>query len=747
MMRILVWFTIGFVLAAIVGAYLYSGIWLLLAALLCVLIISCLLLFRTKINPILVVVCIGLTVGLCYHWGYDRVMLSSAKAYDGSAVPAEVTATDFSFDTGYGMGVDGKIQLNGRNYRTRLYYPGELSVKPGDVIRIHAKLRYTPYGGLQISTYHKGEGIFLLAYGENVPVVTKTEGSIIPFFASYLRKWIGEQIMEAFPEDTAPFAKALLIGNDEDISFADNLAFQKSGIRHVIAVSGLHVSTLFSIIYFLTGRKRMLLLLLGLPILFLFAAVAGFSPSVVRACIMQALLIVSLAVNRQYDPGTALSFACLVILLVNPLAITSVSFQLSVGCMIGIILLSGPIAQYMKSKTKLSKGKGWKAKTVRGIIGSVSVSLGAMITTMPLCAIHFGAVTVIGILTNLLVLWLILFIFCGIIGVCLLSCLYMPIGCFAAGILSWPIRYVLAVSGAIAKIPFGSAYTDSPYTVLWIIFTGFLIILFLLSRKKSVIWLVASVVALYGLSLTAAWAEPRMDNVRVTVLDVGQGQCVLLQSKNQTYMIDCGGEDPERTATAAINAMGSQGIFRLDGLILTHYDEDHSNGASYLLEVMPVDTIYMPDTDPENEIRRQIEAMDVSVNLICENQKLYLPTGILDIFPSNYGTIGNESSMCILFQGENCDILITGDRDFAGEHALLEQVEIPELELLIAGHHGASTSTGLELLRRCSPAVVAISVGKENIYDHPHSDAVMRMINAGCVIRRTDLEGTIIFRG
>ncbi len=741
------WFTVGFAIAAIVGAYLYSGIWLLAVAFFGVLVISCLLLFRRKINPIVFGLLIGFAVGLCYHWGYDRIVLSSAKVYDGTTVPVEVTATDFSFETEYGMGVDGRIKLNGRSYRTRLYYQGEMPAQPGDNIRIHAKLRYTPSGGLQISTYHKGEGIFLLAYGENEPVIDKAADSHVRYFASYMRKGIRDRIVQIFPDDTAAFAKALLIGDDSDITYEDNIAFQKSGIRHVIAVSGLHVSILFCIVYFLTGRKRMLVLMLGLPVLFLFAAVAGFSPSVVRACIMQALLIISLAIDRQYDPGTALSFACLVILMVNPLAITSVSFQLSVGCMIGILLISGPIQNYLKGKIKLSRGKGWKAKLVRWCIGSVSVSIGAMITTMPLCAMYFGMVTVIGILTNLLVLWLILFIFCGIIAACLLSCVFLPLGSIIAGILSWPIRYVFLVSKAIAAIGVGSVYTDSPYSVLWIVFTFLLLALFLLTKKRSAIWLAVSVVVLYALSLAASWAEPRMDSVRVTVLDVGQGQCVLLQSKNHVYMIDCGGDDPQMTATTAINAMGAQGIFRLDGLILTHYDDDHCNGAVYLMEAIPVEQVYLPDTDPDNETRKQLENMAISINWVCDNRMIDLPTGNLQIFPSNFGSIGNKSSMCILFQGGNCDILITGDRNISGEHMLLVQADIPELELLVAGHHGASTSTGLELLQRCDPAVVVISAGKDNFYGHPHSETLKRLSDAGCIVRRTDLEGTIIFRG
>lgn len=744
--RKLMWFTIGFSAAAAICAYFLSGIWLLISAIAGCVAFIVFLILRKRIHPVLFVVLMGLCFGLLYNWGYDTLLLSAAKDYDGAALPVEVQATDYSFETGYGAGVDGKVSVNGKVFRTRLYFQGEQSVKPGDRIRINAKLRYTPTGGLQTATYHKGEGIFLLAYGQSEPVLIENNGFQMRFLSSYFRKGICERIMDVFPDDTAAFAKALLIGDDSDISFGDNIAFQKSGIRHVIAVSGLHVSILFSLIYYVTRKNRFLSMLIGLPVLLLFAAVAGFSPSIVRACVMQALMILAMVLDREYDPGTSLSFACFVMLTVNPLTITSVNFQLSVGCMIGIFLFSGRIRDYFAGKITHKNPKSIKAKLIRWLTTSVSVSISAMIFTMPLCAIYFDMVTVIGIVTNLLVLWVITYIFCGIIVACLLSLLWMPAGYVVALLVSWLIRYVLMVSRLLAAIPGGAAYSDSPYTVLWIVTTIILIALYFIIKRKFPTLLASIIASLYLLSLTISWAIPRLYNVQVTVMDVGQGQCVLIQNKDRAYMIDCGGSDPKRTATTAINAMGAQGIHRLDGLILTHYDEDHCNGASYLLEVIPVEQLYLPDAEPENEIRRLLERSDVPITWVTENRSVRLESGYLRIFPGISGATGNESSMCILFQSKNCDILITGDRSISGENLLLEQNSIPELELLVAGHHGAETSTGEELLRICSPETVAISAGKGNIHQHPNDATLERLKIAGCLIRRTDLEGTIIFR-
>ena len=103
--------------------------------------------------------------------------------------------------------------------------------------------------------------------------------------------------------------------------------------------------------------------------------------------------------------------------------------------------------------------------------------------------------------------------------------------------------------------------------------------------------------------------------------------------------------------------------------------------------------------------------------------------------------------MCVLFQVENCDILITGDRSTVGEKALLQQMELPEIDILIAGHHGSGSSSGLELLTKIKPKIVAISVSQDNYYGLPSEKALYRLNLFGCKIYRTDREGTIVFKG
>lgn len=748
-MRKLVWFAVGFAAAAVLCAYLPLETAALYIAILCGLFCMGLSFLKDNRSAVLAVTLLGFSFGMLYCWGYGAVMLSGAKSYDGKSEWVEIEATDYSFETGYGTGVDGTATLDGHNYRVRLYLDDYQEIKPGDRISGRVRLRYTCEGGIENATYHRGEGIFLLAYGEGGIRIEKADAVPGKYFAARWRKQISGRLDDIFPEDTAFFAKALLLGDDSGISFADNQAFQKSGIRHVVAVSGLHVSILFSVVYFATGRRRLLTLLTGLPVLFVFAAVAGFTPSVVRACIMQGLLILSVAVDREYDPATALAFAVLVILAVNPLTVTSAGFQLSVGCMIGIFAFSQSIRDYLFDEKRFGncRGKNLKARLARWFVSSVSVSVSAMVVTVPLCAWYFGTVSLVGILSNLLILWIISFVFCGILASWALSALWMTGGCIAALIVSVPIRFVLTVSRLLAEIPFAVAYTQSPYTVVWLILAYCLLALFFLCKNKKPGLLTAGIIGLYLVCQAFTWIEPQTDGFRMTLADVGQGQCILLQSKDEAYLIDCGGDDPQRTADTALQMLGANGINSLDGLILTHYDTDHANGAMYLLESFKVEMLYLPDTDPDAPIRRQLKSHTTAIQWLDENITLSCGTGKLILYPTENGQSGNESSMCILFQGENCDILVTGDRDWEGEHLLLQQGNIPDIEVLVAGHHGAASSTGLELLQKTRPELVLISVGEKNLHGHPDPIILERLARIGCEVRRTDLEGTIIIRG
>lgn len=741
------WFTIGFAAACIAGVYLVTGIWLLLLGGFLLAGLVGVLFVKSAHSRKIACLLLGSIIGIAWLFAFDKLYLQPARQMDGQTVILQIEATDFSRPTAMGVAAEGRAECNGRSYRVQFYLNEAASISPGDLVEGGFTLRYTG-GGIEEPTYHQGKGIFLLAYPKGTIETQNREETPHKYFAPVLRQRILSLLERLFSADCAPFAKALLIGHTSDLPYETVTALKVSGVYHIVAVSGMHVSILFALVYILCGKHRFFTAVFGIPVLCVFAAVAGFSPSIVRACVMQVLMMIALLVNKEYDPPTALAFAVLLLLTSNPLTITSVSFQLSVGCMVGIFLFTQRIHDYFMQETRLgpAKGKSLKARLTRWVVASVSVTLGAMSVTAPLCAVYFGSVSIIGILTNILFLWLVSIVFYGIMAACLLGAIWMPLGIGISWVLSWPIRVILWGTDMISRVPVASVYTSSIYIVAWLIFAYILLTVFLKTKKKNpVILTCCLLIGLVG-AIAFSWIEPRLDDYRITAVDVGQGQCILLQNEGKYYMVDCGGDSDDKAADEASKFLLSQGIFHLDGLIITHYDEDHAGGADELLGRISADKLYLPVFNGENDIRQEL-TQEYSDKIHWVTEDMVLEDAGITIYASEQRNDANESSLCILFQPKKCDILITGDRSMDGERELLNRVDLPDLEILVAGHHGSRTSTSLELLKATSPEIALISVGANNRYGHPTEETLERLNIFGCKAYRTDLEGTIILRG
>ena len=691
------------------------------------------------------VLCLGIVMGLGWFQIYSSAYLSRTAGLDGAMAEVTARCTDYSYETDYGCAVEGFLYLEGVPYRGKFYVNSAMDMEPGDVLRGKFRLQLTTNDGAEGPTFHQGKGIFILGYQRDDAQLIKVAEKPFWAYPAILRHNLTEKIEEYFPEDTAPFAKALLLGDRTGIDYETNTAFKVSGIMHVIAVSGLHVSILFTLINLLCLKRRWLVALIGLPTLLLFAAVAGFSPSVVRACIMQGLMILAMLLGKDYDGPTELAFASVVMLTVNPLVITSVSFQLSVGCVIGILLFQRRIYDWLYSRL-CNKKKPDFVKIKRWFASSVAVTLSAMSLTTPLSAYYFGAVSLVGVLTNLLTLWVISFVFYGIMLAIALSLVLPGLAGILASAISWPIRYILALSALLSRFPLAAVYTRSIYTVVWLVFCYLLLAVFLFSRKKQPSLLLGC--ALFGLclSLGASWLEPFTDDCRLTVLNVGQGQSIIWQSEGKTYLVDCGGDYDDDAADLAAETLLSQGISRIDGRVLTHFDRDHAGGAEYFLSRIPADMIIVPDYEDGSGIRQALEEKypDRIYPVSTDVELSYAETQI-SLFAPVTGDSSNESSLAVLFRHENCDILITGDRSGFGERMLLKTAEIPQVDVLVAGHHGSADSTCDELLQAVQPEIVVISVG-ENSYGHPSQTVLDRIEQYGALVYRTDIHGNIVLR-
>lgn len=742
-MRRLMWFTIGFAAACGLRVWVLPETWMLPEMLI---LIGCIIAFPFDRKFVFCraagIVCLGAVLGFGWFSGFSRHYLDRLMPLHETEQSICIEASDYSFDTGYGIGVDGKVSLGGKTYRIRAYINEQTELKPGDTVTGTFRLRVSVPTEESDGTYHAGMGVFLLAYQDSEIAVSAAQELSARHYPAVLSRKIGETLRSCFPEDTAAFAKALLLGDIKDLNYELDTALKISGIRHVVAVSGLHVAILFCLIQMVTLKNPILTALLGMPVLLLFASLAGFTPSVSRACMMCSLMILGRILDREYDGLTSLSFAALIMLMLNPWAVTSVSMQLSVASVAGIFLFYHPINGWLLGKYADAKGKKLSLKIRKWITMSVSVTISAMVLTTPLSALYFGVVSLIGILTNLLTLWAVSVIFYSILAVCGMNLFWHGGAVILAEAVSYLIRYVLLCAEVLGKFPLAAVYTRSVYITVWLIFAYCLITAFLLQRKKHPAVLAGCLVVSLFLSVLLSWAEPMTASVQMTVLDVGQGQSILLQSEGRTYIVDCGGDNDEETADRIAETLLSQGIVHVDGIIVTHMDRDHAGALPYLLSRVDVDCLIVPDTE------EPFTAPDPKVSAVVVKKDLKLAFGStkIQIYGSGYRGNGNENSLCVLFEHENCAILITGDRSELGEKLLLRKADLPKVDVLIAGHHGAEDSTSEELLRKVKPETVIISAGKDNIYGHPSGATLERLKRFGCEVLRTDKMGTITYR-
>ena len=735
-MRKLMWFAIGFAAACCLGVWVLpvNGILVSIPVAIILAFLGHKLGFKRLALSLL-----GCAVGICWYFGFMKLYLIPAMAMDGLTQHITVTAVSHSYDTDYGVGVDGEFMLEGKLRKIRVYVNGVDEINPGDVIEGDFNFRYTAPGGMRDPTYHAGDGILFIGYPRGVSEVRVAAEKTLERVFLNLNHTIGQRVNAIFPQDSEAFARALLLGDDLDLDYETDIAFKLSGIRHIIAVSGLHVAMLYAILRVIGLNRRWLMALIGYPVLYLFALAAGFTPSVSRACMMVGMMMLSQLIDREYDSPTALSFAGLVMLLENPLVITSISFQMSFACVAGIQLFDARISGWLIAKLGNPKGKRVGARLKRWFITSVSISLSAIILTTPISAYYFGTVSLVGILTNLVTLWAVSLSFYGIVAALAVSLLWLPAAVFIGKLTALCMGFVTLAAKLLSSLPLAAVYTQSVYIVLWLIFVYILLFVFLFSKNKHPLVLFCCAVLGLCLALLISWTEWRYSDTHLTAMDVGQGQCLILHTDGKTFLIDCGGSNDEIAANAAADTLLSRGVTRLDGIILTHGDRDHAGGIPYLLERIETEFIMVPVTSGLSFRGQRMISVEEDLVITTES-------GEITVFGPSFSPESNENSLCVLFERENCAILITGDRGRLGELLLMHDHALPDVDLLIAGHHGSKNSTSEELLSTVTPETVFISVGEQNAYGHPADETLQRLAQFGCTVFRTDLHGNLVFR-
>ena len=651
-------------------------------------------------------VLLPLSLGIGWSLGYDLLVVQPAKAYAGSTQIISGYAQDYSQPGSSGQWVSLRCPSHGLPVSVDLYLRDyDDTVAPGDLITVEAKLSGSASGG---DYYSYSQGVYLRAYGTSAPEVV-SRGVSLRYLSRYIAHALEQSVAACFPADVLGYASALTTGNRTGLTLAEKTTLQQSGIYHTLALSGMHMAVLVGLLPLLKKSRHRAMV--GIPLCIGFTLVTGCSPSMVRACVMECALLLDRALSRESDWATTLSLSGVLLMAENPWCILNWGLQLSFLSVLGIHLLAYPLCKRNLAPGRICR----KSKLLTAVVQNLSVSLSAVVFTVPLMSLYFGAVSLISPITNLLT--------GPVVSLCFgLSLPAGLIGIFAPGVgqvlgwvVAWGYRYVMAVADLMAHTPFACIYTATDYGVLCVALV-YLMLLALVFGKAGAhrrMFLSGGVMALI-ICLVLLLSDAT--SPAFSALDVGQGQ-----------------------------SLTARGIRRIRLLILTHYDEDHAGGVPELLARMPVDVILMPDVPDEHRDAIEAAALQSGTAVYPVSDSLLTTVGHAELRiygPLSTAASGNDAGICVYAALPELSVLITGDLDSDSETQLLRTQDVPQADLLVAGHHGSKYSTSSLLLRKIAPKAVVISVG-ENSYGHPAQETLARIRSTGAAVLRTDELGTI----
>ena len=709
-----------------------AGKWLFLFA--GILLLAGILTLIPKKTRVMALILLPAALGLGWSAGYQQIAVAPAKSLMGSTQTVTGHALDYGTKSASGQWVPLRCRSGGRSCTVDVYLRGcDSQISPGDAVTVELSLHDSATDG---DYYGYTQGVYLTGYGRGNPEVVPAEFSL-RYLPRYIAHALSQSVSKCFPKDVQGYASALIVGDRSGLSLAEKKTLQQSGIYHTLALSGMHMTVLVSMLSFL--RKSRHRAILGIPLCIGFTLVTGCSPSVVRACVMECCVLLDRALSRESDWATSLSLSGVLLMAENPWCILNWGLQLSFLSVLGIHLLAYPLCKRLMQQRK----PHLRYRAVGRVLQNLSISLSAVVFTLPLMGLYFGFISLVSPVTNLLTAPVVSLCFAmslpaGLIGI------FLPgVGGVMGWVIGWGYRYVMTVSELMAHVPFAALYTATGYGIAGAILV-YLMLLVLVLTKAGKLRNISMCCGVMGLCICFLLVRMDASTPSFTALDVGQGQSLLLETGGGSVLIDCGGNEGN-TGDLAADHLSARGISRIRLLILTHYDEDHAGGVPELLERMPVDVILMPDIPDENRAAMEAAAKESGTNLypVSEDLEATIGSTRLTVYgPASPSSGGNEAGLSIYAALPEFSVLITGDLSSDSETELLRDQSVPRADLLVAGHHGSKYSTSSLLLRKIAPKAVVISVG-ENSYGHPAGETLSRIQSAGAKIFRTDQMGTI----
>lgn len=616
--------------------------------------------------------------------------------------------------------------------------------------RLHSPVGFRNPGGFDYPGHLAREGIFLVGSGRADRLQLLT--SPAPPWPVGIKRWAVETIQRHLPPASAALLAGLLLGERTDLPRPADLAFRRAGVYHILAVSGFNVALLASALFLglsLLGIPRRLVAAAAMVLLLGFALVVGGQPSVVRATVMGVLLLLGFLLERESSAFNSLALAALLVLLWRPGDLWEPGFQLSFAATLGILYLAQPW-------TRSLQDRGWP----RWVAAAVTVSLGAQLAVSPIMLAHFNQLSLVGIVANLVVVPLAAVATTLGLAALVITLLYEAVGDLLFQSLWLILLGLRAAVWFFAAIPAAMVHLQAPHLATAI---SFYAVLALLPHWGAHRWLRRGALVLSAGVLVATlwpWVRPADGRLRVTFLDVGQGDALFVELPDGRRLLVDGGPGGERRFDVGERVVApflwNRAVGTLDAIAMTHADPDHAGGLAAILREFRVRELWdtgLPDRTAE-EIRTLALRRGVVHRRLRAGDRLELGPALITVLnPPALPLAGsrrgpasdeNNNSLVLRLDWGLASFLLTGDLEQEGEAELLSR-RWPLTHLVLkVGHHGSRYSTTDEFLRAGRPALAVISVGARNPFRHPHPEVLARLTQALATVYRTDRDGAVL---
>ncbi len=536
-------------------------------------------------------------------------------------------------------------------------------------------------------------------------------------------------------------AAALALGRGELLDEDVREAYRRGGTYHLLVFSGMQIALAAGILSWAfrrVGRPRPADWLL-LAIALVAPPFAGHDPSVSRASMMLGCWAAARLLGRPTPPANLLFVAALFRLALSPAELGDPGFALTWGATGGLLLVGGPLA----------------ARCRNPLLRALAFGAGAELGTAPVTAFFFHQIVVGSSLVTLLLSPLLSLMVALSALACASAALSPPLALLLLEAIGRLDGVAVAANLAIADATgIARIVTAPPAAVVCASFAGAIGAIVVFPRRGAAL---AAIVLLTGplTSLGLEWSRRRVDAFAMSVLDVGQGEAILLRRGRESVLVDGGGRrgDPTFGRRVVVPLLIDRGVRRPDVVLMTHADPDHCGGLVTVVELLGSREVWLSSRHAKAPCAALLldaaRRRRIPVRLVDRHPPRRagsLPVRIFVADPPFRRSFANNTSVALAFSVEGRRFLLTGDIERAAEFQMIESASsLIACDVLKVPHHGSRSSTGALFLRLARPRLAAISCGRENSYGHPATEVIERLAAGGVRVFRTDLHGATTF--